>query len=72
MSGGALSHRESGMCEQLMISIEQVGIPPAADSLQSLCFPSHSLSSQPIHTPSTVKLTELLNGQMKTLSPLMG
>ena len=34
-----------------MISIEQVGVPPAADSLHSLCFPSHSLSGQP-HTHS--------------------
>lgn len=34
-----------------MLSIEQVGVPQAADSLLSLCFPLHSLSSHP-HTHS--------------------
>lgn len=34
-----------------MISIEQVGVPQAADFLHSLRFPSHSLSVQP-HTHS--------------------
>lgn len=58
-----------------MISIEQVGVPQAADFLHSLTLSQFSphvhYPVNPIHTPSTVKLG-LLNGQMKTLSHLMG